>query len=319
MKTALITGITGQDGSYLAELLLSKGYEVHGLIRRCSTSNMQRLTDTVKNNTHFHYGDLSNSENIYKIMKEAHPDEIYNLAAQSQVHTSFSTAEYTGNITGLGITRILESARVCCPDTRIYQASSSEMFGNAPSPQNEETPFHPRSPYACAKLYAYWMVRNYREGYNMFACNGIMFNHESPRRGVDFVTKKITTGIGKILKGEITTLRLGNLDAQRDWGYAPEYVECMWRMLQHDTPGDYVIGTGETHTVDEFLSLACEYAGISKEKHVKIDPELYRPNEVHTLRADATKAKNILGWNPRTSFKELVWVMIENELPHNQK
>lgn len=319
-KTALITGITGQDGSYLAELLLSKGYEVHGLIRRASTFNTQRI-DHIYIDPHepdarifFHYGDLSDSEMISHILYNIKPDEIYHLGAQSHVRVSFETPEYTGNVTALGTTRILEAIRRSNPDIRFYQASSSEMFGHTPPPQNEESCFWPRSPYACAKLYAYWMTRNYRDGYNMFACNGILFNHESPRRGETFVTRKITRGIAAILSGKEKYLYLGNLEAKRDWGYAPEYVECMWKILQQDRPEDYVIGTGETHTVQEFVNESFSYAGLDINEHVRIDPKYFRPTEVEALLADPSRAKQKLGWKAKITFSDLVKIMVDADM-----
>ena len=320
-KKAFITGITGQDGSYLTELLLSKGYEVHGLIRRSSTFNTSRI-DHIYVDPHtkgaqpfLHYGDLSDNEMISNIIYNICPDEIYHLGAQSHVRVSFDTPEYTGNVTGIGTTRLLESIRFrCTTGIKFYQASSSEMFGSASPPQNEETPFQPRSPYACAKLYAYWMTRNYREGYNLFASNGILFNHESPRRGETFVTRKITRGISRILAGKEQYLYLGNLDARRDWGYAPEYVECMWRILQQDTPGDFVIGTGETHSVREFLEAAFSYAGLSVEDHVCIDARYFRPTEVEVLIADPSRAERMLGWKPRITFSDLVKIMVDSDL-----
>jgi GDPmannose 4,6-dehydratase len=319
-KKAFITGITGQDGSYLAELLLSKGYEVHGLIRRSSTFNTSRI-DHIYVDPHergaqlfLHYGDLSDNEMITNIIYNIGPDEVYHLGAQSHVRVSFDTPEYTGNVTGLGTTRLLEAIRRCDTGIRFYQASSSEMFGSAPPPQNEETPFFPRSPYACAKLYAYWMTRNYREGYTLYAANGILFNHESPRRGETFVTRKITRGIARILAGKEKYLYLGNLEARRDWGFAPEYVECMWRVLQQEQPGDYVIGTGETHSVKEFLDAAFTYAGLSVEDHVRIDPRYFRPTEVDVLIADPSRSATVLGWKPRVTFSGLVKIMVDADL-----
>jgi GDPmannose 4,6-dehydratase len=320
-KKAFITGITGQDGSYLTELLLSKGYEVHGLIRRSSTFNTSRI-DHIYVDPHkkgaqlfLHYGDLSDNEMISNIINNVCPEEIYHLGAQSHVRVSFDTPEYTGNVTGIGTTRLLESIRYRCPTSiRFYQASSSEMFGSATPPQNEDTVFQPRSPYACAKLYAYWMTRNYREGYNLFASNGILFNHESPRRGETFVTRKITRGIARILAGKDKHLYLGNLEARRDWGFAPEYVECMWRILQQDSPGDFVIGTGETHSVKEYLEAAFSYAGLDMEDHVRIDPRYFRPTEVEVLIADASRSQKVLGWKPRIKFAELVKIMVDSDL-----
>lgn len=319
-KKALITGITGQDGSYLAEFLLSKGYEVHGIIRRASTFNTKRI-DHIYVDPHepgarlfLYYGDLSDSEQITNIIYNVKPDEVYHLGAQSHVKVSFEMPEYTGNVTGLGTTRILEAIRRSGNDIKFYQASSSEMFGASPPPQNEETPFRPRSPYACAKVYAYWMTVNYREGYGLFACNGILFNHESPRRGETFVTRKITRGIARILAGKEKYLYLGNLDAKRDWGYAPEYVEMMWKMLQRDEPEDFVIGVGEAHSVREFVEEAFSYVGLNWEEHVKIDPRYFRPLEPETLIPDASKARKKLGWKPKIKFKELVKIMVDADM-----
>ncbi|MGA7627259.1 MAG: GDP-mannose 4,6-dehydratase [Methanoregula sp.] len=319
-KKAFITGITGQDGSYLAELLLSKGYEVHGLVRRSSTFNTSRI-DSIYVDPHetgarlfLHYGDLSDSEQIANVMYNIRPDEVYHLGAQSHVRVSFDTPEYTGNVTALGTTRLLEAIRRSNQNVKFYQASSSEMFGAANPPQGEDTQFHPRSPYACAKVYSYWMTRNYREGYNLFASNGILFNHESPRRGETFVTRKITRAIARILAGTEKYLYLGNLDARRDWGFAPEYVECMWRILQQDQPGDFVIGTGETHSVHEFLHESFCYAGLDVEEHVRIDPRYFRPTEVEVLIADARKSENVLGWKPAIKFADLVKIMVDADL-----
>lgn len=320
MQKALITGITGQDGSYLAEFLLSKGYEVHGLIRRSSTFSTSRI-DHIYVDPHepgaklfLHYGDLSDSTQLTNLIYNVRPDEIYHLGAQSHVRVSFDTAEYTGDIVGLGTTRILEAIRQSGIEARFYQASSSEMFGDSPPPQSEQTPFQPRSPYAIAKVYAYWMTRNYRDGYGLFATNGILFNHESPRRGETFVTRKITRAIAHILAGKEKYVYLGNLEAKRDWGYAPEYVEAMWLMLQQDEPDDYVMGTGETHSVKEFLLEAFDYAGLDWQEHVKTDPRYFRPLEVELLIADASKAKEKLGWEPRVTFQELVRVMVDADM-----
>lgn len=320
MKTALITGITGQDGSYLAELLLSKGYEVHGLIRRSSTFNTSRI-DHIYIDPHetdaklfLHFGDLSDSEQISNIMYNIRPDEIYHLGAQSHVRVSFEIPEYTGNATALGTTRLLEAARRSNKDVKFYQASSSEMFGAAAPPQCETTPFCPRSPYACAKVYSYWMTRNYRDGYHMFAANGILFNHESPRRGETFVTRKITRGISNILAGKNKFLYLGNLDAKRDWGFAPEYVECMWKILQQDSPDDFVIATGETHSVREFLEEAFSYAGLNMEDHVRIDPKYFRPTEVEVLMGDSKKSEHVLDWKPTVKFSDLVRIMMDADM-----
>lgn len=316
MKSALITGLTGQDGSYMVELLLSKGYEVHGLIRRSSTPNTNRLHPTVLNNPnlHIHYGDLSNSEQLSNIICNNTLDEIYNLAAQSHVRVSFDTPEYTGNITGLGVTRLLEAIRTSQHPTKFYQASSSEMFGSASAPQNEHTEYHPRSPYGCAKLYAHWMTRNYREGYGMFASNGVLFNHESPRRGENFVTRKITLSLAHILAGDTDKLILGNLDAQRDWGFAPEYVEGIWSILQLKNPDDFVMGTGETHYVHEFMSEAFDYADLDALKYVCYDESNIRATEVDKLQADISKSQKIFNWNPKIKFKELIKIMVDSDM-----
>lgn len=315
----MITGITGQDGSYLAEFLLQKGYEVHGIIRRASTFNTKRIDHLVmdpheKTNLSLHFGDLSDAGQITNIIYNIEPDEIYNLAAQSHVRVSFDMPEYTGDISGLGMTRLLEAVRQSGIDTKVYQASSSEMFGNSPPPQKENTPFRPRSPYAAAKVYAYWMTVNYREAYNLFACNGILFNHESPRRGETFVTRKITMAAARIKLGVQDKLYLGNLDAKRDWGYAKDYVEAMWLMLQQDEPDDYVIATGETHSVREFLEETFNYLDIDWRNHVEIDPKYFRPTEVDSLAGDSSKARKKLGWKPVVRFKELVKLMIDADL-----
>lgn len=316
MKKAFVTGITGQDGSYMIEMLLSKGYEVHGLIRRSSTLNTSRIHPDILDNRHLHlhYGDLSDSEQMNKIISMEHPDEIYNLAAQSHVRVSFDTPEYTGNITGLGSTRLLEAIRLSEYPGKFYQASSSEMFGASPAPQNELTEFHPRSPYGCAKLYAYWMTRNYREGYDMFACNGILFNHESPRRGEEFVTRKITKAIATISSGHQKTLSLGNLDAQRDWGFAPEYVEGMWEILQLNKPGDYVLGTGKTHSVKDLLYEAFDYADMDADDYVKYDLKQTRATEVDILKANTSHAKSDLRWEPEIKFKDLIKIMVDADM-----
>ncbi|MFC2066165.1 GDP-mannose 4,6-dehydratase [Chloroflexota bacterium] len=320
MKKAFITGITGQDGSYLAELLLSKGYEVHGLIRRASTFNTSRI-DHLYMDPHqaghrllLYYGDLSDGSQLTNLIYSIQPDEIYHLGAQSHVRVSFDMPEYTGDITGLGVTRILEAVRRSGVKARFYQASSSEMFGAALPPQSESTPFQPRSPYAAAKAYAYWMTVNYREGYGLFASNGILFNHESPRRGQTFVTRKITRAIAEIKANRQQHLYLGNLEAKRDWGYAPEYVEAMWLMLQQEKPDDYVIGTGETHSVEEFLKEAFGYVGLDWRERVKIDQRYFRPTETGTLIADPSKARKELGWNPKIAFKELVRIMVDADM-----
>ena len=320
-KKALITGITGQDGSYLAEFLLKKGYEVHGIIRRASTFNTGRIDhlyqDPHINGVHLflHHGDLADSSNLAQVLNEVKPDEIYHLGAQSHVRVSFDIPEYTADVTGLGTIRILEAIKKAGVRTRFYQASSSEMFGNAhETPQTENTPFHPRSPYACAKVYAYSITVNYRESYDLFACNGILFNHESPRRGETFVTRKITRAVAHIKEGLQEKLYLGNLDARRDWGFAPEYVEAMWLMLQQDVPDDYVIATGETHSVREFLEEAFDYVGLDWRKFTEIDPRYSRPAEVDELVGDASKAKKALGWEPQTRFRDLVRLMVDADL-----
>jgi GDPmannose 4,6-dehydratase len=321
MKRALITGITGQDGSYLAELLLGKGYEVHGIIRRASTFNTARI-DGLYQDPHIngvrlflHYGDIADSTNLIKLLYRLQPDEIYHLAAQSHVRVSFDIPEYTGDVTALGTIRILEAIRETGVKAKFYQASSSEMFGKVQEiPQSETTPFHPRSPYAAAKLYAHWMAINYRESYGLFACSGILFNHESPRRGETFVTRKITRAVAAIKAGVQDRLYLGNLDARRDWGYAPEYVDAMWRMLQQDTPDDYVIATGETHTVREFLDEAFSYVGLDWRRYVEINPRYFRPAEVDVLVGDASKAKRVLGWQPTVTFRELVRLMVDADI-----
>lgn len=348
-KKALITGITGQDGSYLSEFLLSKGYEVHGLIRRASTFNTKRISHIIVDphiadvRLLLHYGDLADAGQLTNLVYNIKPDEVYHLGAQSHVRVSFDMPEYTGDITALGTTRLLEAIRRSGIKTKFYQASSSEMFGTAPPPQNELTPFHPCSPYAAAKVYSYWMTVNYREGYNMFTSNGILFNHESPRRGETFVTKKITRAVAHILAGKQNMLYLGNLDALRDWGFAPEYVECQWRILQQEEPEDYVIGTGESHSVREFVERAFNYAGIELEwkgagmeqvgvikslssavqtqsslnagdKLISIDPRYFRPAEVDYLLADFTKAREKLGWRPKVIFNELVKIMVDSDL-----
>jgi len=320
MKRALITGITGQDGSYLAELLLSKGYEVHGIIRRASTFNTRRL-DPIYQDPHspgvrllLHYGDLSTSDQLTNLIYNIQPEEVYNLGAQSHVMVSFETPEYTADITGVGTVRLLEAIHQSRIKTRFYQASSSEMFGAAKPPQNENTSFHPRSPYAAAKVYSYWMTVNYREAHGMFSCNGILFNHESPRRGETFVTRKITRAVASIVVGRQDKLYLGNLKARRDWGYAPEYVEGMWRMLQRDKPGDYVLGTGESHTIEEFVEEAFGYVGLDWKEHVEIDPKYMRPAEVDFLQADIGKARTLLGWEPKIGFRDLVRIMVDADL-----
>jgi GDPmannose 4,6-dehydratase len=343
MKKALITGITGQDGSYLAELLLEKGYEVHGIIRRASTFNTERI-DHLYQDPHvhgvklfLHYGDLSDSSNISRLLEKIQPDEIYHLGAQSHVRVSFDLPEYTGDVTGLGTVRILDAIRETGLKTKFYQASSSEMFGEVQEiPQKETTPFYPRSPYGCAKVYAYWITKNYRESYGLFACNGILFNHESPRRGETFVTRKITRGLARIKQGLDSKLYLGNLDAKRDWGYAKDYIEGMWLMLQQDQPDDYVLATNETHTVREFVEETCKSLDIDlkwegegvEEKGVdqrtgqpiiEIDLKYFRPAEVDLLIGDYSKAKEKLGWEPRVKFGELVKIMAEADFSLAQK
>ena len=312
MKTALITGITGQDGSYLAEFLLEKKYEVHGIIRRSSSFNTERINH-IFDKLHLHYGDLSTSGDILNLVGQIYPNEIYNLGAQSHVKVSFDTSEYTGDITGLGCTRMLEAIRHIDPSIKYYQASSSEMFGSSPPPQNELTPFNPRSPYGVAKVYSYYMTKNYREAYDIFACNGILFNHESPRRGETFVTRKITRAATRIKYGLQDSLYLGNLNAERDWGFAGDYVEAMWLMLQQEKPEDYIIATGETHSVKEFLINTFSYLGLDYKKYIKIDKNYYRPTEVDILCGDASKAEKILGWKPKMKFHELVEDMVEND------
>jgi GDPmannose 4,6-dehydratase len=320
MKKAFITGITGQDGSYLAEFLLGKGYEVHGLIRRASTFNTDRIDHLYKDfhdpdaRMYLHYGDLSVSAHLTNILSEIRPDEIYHLGAQSHVRVSFDVPEYTGDITGLGTIRLLEAIRKTGIKARFYQASSSEMFGAAPPPQNELTPFQPRSPYAAAKVYAYYVIKNYREAYNIFACNGILFNHESPRRGETFVTRKITRAATRIKLGLQEKLYLGNLDAKRDWGYAGDYVEAMWKILQHDTPDDFVIATGETHSVREFVERVFAKLDLDYRDHVEIDERYFRPTEVDVLLGDAAKAQKTLGWKPKTGFDQLIDMMVGTDL-----
>jgi len=321
LKKALITGITGQDGSYLAELLLEKGYEVHGIIRRASTFNTSRI-DHLYQDPHvngvrlfLHYGDIADSTNLVKLLYRLNPDEVYHLAAQSHVRVSFDIPEYTSDVTGLGTVRILDAIREAGLDTKFYQASSSEMFGKVQEvPQKETTPFYPRSPYACAKVYAHWITVNYRESYNMFACSGILFNHESPRRGETFVTRKITRAVARIKAGLQNELYLGNLESKRDWGYAKEYVEAMWLMLQDDAPSDYVIATGETHSVQAFLEEAFTYVGLDWQEFVKYDARYDRPAEVDLLIGDASKAKCKLGWEPQTRFQDLVHLMVDADI-----
>ena len=320
MKTALITGITGQDGSYLAELLLNKGYTVHGIIRRASMFNTDRI-DHLYQDPHvedaqlkLHYGDLTDGSQLARLIRNVEPDEIYNLAAQSHVAVSFQQPEYTGNVDGLGVVRLLEAVRDSGIDTKVYQAGTSEMFGSAPPPQSETTPFAPQSPYAAAKVYAYWLIRNYREAYGIYAVTGILFNHESPRRGETFVTRKITRALARIVDGTQDKLYLGNLDAYRDWGHARDFVEAMWLMLQADEPSDYAIGTGESHTVRDFLIKAFGMVNLDWETYVEIDPAYYRPTEVDYLQADATRAREELGWTPNIAFDGLVKEMVLSDL-----
>lgn len=320
MKRALITGVTGQDGSHLAEHLLSLGYEVHGVIRRASTFNTHRL-DHIYQDPHeadtrllLHYGDLTDGSQIARLIRTIEPDEIYNLAAQSHVAVSFQQPEYTGNVDALGVIRLLEAIREARIDTRLYQAGTSEMFGDSPPPQNENTPFRPRSPYAAAKVYAHWTVANYREAYDLFAVNGILFNHEGERRGETFVTRKITRAVAHIAAGRQDKLFLGNMDAARDWGYAKDYVKAMHLMLQADKPDDYVVGTGQAHTVREFAARSFATVGLDWEPFVEIDPTYFRPTEVEYLEADPTKARELLGWKPETTFEELVELMVTSDL-----
>jgi GDPmannose 4,6-dehydratase len=320
MKKALITGIAGQDGSYLAEFLLYKGYEVHGIIRRASTFNTGRI-DHIYRDPHepgvklfLHYGDLSDSEQLASIIYNIKPDEIYHLGAQSHVKVSFDLAEYTGNITALGTIRILEAVRRSGHKAKFYQASSSEMFGNTPAPQNEKTPFCPCSPYAAAKVYAHWIAKSYRDGYGLFICNGILFNHESPRRGETFVSRKITRAVANIAAGRQKKLYLGNLDAKRDWGFAPEYVEAMYLMLQQKNPDDYVVGTGQSHTVGDFLEEAFGYVNLKWQKYYQKDARYFRPNEVDALIADSSKIRQLLKWESKIKFKELIKIMIDADM-----
>lgn len=334
LKVAFVTGITGQDGSYLSELLLAKGYEVHGMIRRQSTPCTERIEHLIDNKNFFlHYGDMTDAGNLAMLMNKISPDEVYNLAAQSHVGTSFEVPEYTADVTGVGTVKLLEAIRQVKPDTKFYQASTSELFGGLPdtAPQSETTPFHPRSPYAAAKLYSYWITVNYREAYNIFACNGILFNHESPRRGEDFVTRKITLAIAKIMAGKQDKISLGNLNAKRDWGFAGDYVKGMWLMLQQDKPDDYVLATGETHTVREFVEAAFEHVGIKIEWKgtgidekgycaktgkllVDVNPKFFRPAEVDLLLGDPTKAEKNLGWKRKVTFNELVKIMLDSDM-----
>jgi len=320
MPKALITGITGQDGSYLAELLLAKGYEVHGLVRRSSTFNTARidhLIDSPQANRrllYLHHGDLTDVAGMLGLLGRVQPDEVYHLGAQSHVRVSFDIPDYTGDVTGLATMRLLEALRLSGLPARFYQASSSEMFGSTPPPQNEDTPFHPRSPYGCAKVFSYWATVNYREAYGMYAANGILFNHESPRRGETFLTRKITRAVARIFHGISDALYLGNLDAVRDWGYAKDYVDAMWRMLQQDVPDDYVVATGRAATVREFCAAAFGHVGLDYERYVRIDPRYYRPSEVDALIGDASKAERALGWKPTTYVDELARLMVDADL-----
>ena len=313
-KKAFITGVTGQDGSYLAELLLEKGYEVHGLVRRSSSFNTWRI-DAIRDRLILHYGDLVDQNSLVRTLEMVQPDEVYNLAAQSHVKVSFEMPEYTANVTALGVLRLLDAIRDLDIKARVYQAGSSEMYGLVQeTPQSERTPFHPRSPYGAAKVFGHWLAVNYREGYGMHVSNGILFNHESPRRGENFVTRKITMGIAAIKQGKAAELRLGNLDARRDWGFAKDYVEAMWLMLQQEKPDDYVVATGETHSVQEFLEEAFSYAGLDWRKYVKVDSKYFRPAEVDLLLGDPRKAQSTLGWTRRVSFKDLVRLMVDADL-----
>lgn len=313
-KSALITGITGQDGSYLAELLLEKGYRVCGVVRRSSTETFQRL-EHMRDRVQLLQADLLDQSSLHQALQEAQPDEIYNLAAMSFVPTSWQQPVLTAEFTGVGVTRLLEAIRQVCPQARVYQASSSEMFGKVrETPQRETTPFHPRSPYGVAKVYGHYITLNYRESYDLYACSGILFNHESPRRGLEFVTRKITHGVAMIRQGMAQELRLGNLQAKRDWGFAGDYVRAMWMMLQQDKPDDYVIGTGETHSVEEFVRIAFDHAGLDWRRHVVVDPKFYRPAEVDLLLADPSKARRQLGWMPQVSFEGLVRMMVDADI-----
>ncbi len=314
-KVALITGITGMDGSHLAELLLSKGYKVYGMIRRSSNTNFNNIKDFMDKINLIH-GDVTDQNSLLRCLKDSNPDELYNLAAQSFVGESWNTPEQTSNVTGLGVLRILESIRELNPKIKFYQASSSEMFGRmVENPANEKTPFYPRSPYGVSKLYGHWITINYRESYNLYACSGILFNHESERRGIEFVTRKISNGVAKIYHGLSDSISLGNLDARRDWGYAPDYVEVMWQMLQQDSPSDYVIATGKDYSIRDFLDFAFKEINIDNwNKYVKIDPKYYRPAEVDVLRGDSSKAKKELGWEPKTSIRNMVKKMVQNDI-----
>jgi GDPmannose 4,6-dehydratase len=313
-RKAFITGITGQDGSYLAELLLEKGYEVHGLVRRSSSFNTWRI-DHIRDRIALHYGDLVDQNSLVRTLGAVAPDEVYNLAAQSHVKVSFEMPDYTADVTGQGVLRLLDAVRELKLKSRVYQAGSSEMYGLvAETPQSERTPFHPRSPYGVSKVFGHWMAINYRESYGIHVSNGILFNHESPRRGENFVTRKVTMGVAAIKQGRAKELRLGNMDAKRDWGFAGDYVEAMWRMLQQDQPGDYVVATGETHSVREFVEEAFGHAGLDWQKHVVIDEKYFRPAEVDLLLGDPTKAKTVLGWTPKVTFKGLVKLMVDADM-----
>jgi len=313
-RTAVVTGVTGQDGSYLAELLLEKGYEVVGVVRRTSHDSYERIGHLL-DRVHIVPADLLDQHSLTAVIRDARPHEVYNLAAQSFVPTSWSQPVLTGEFTALGVTRLLEAVRLAHPEARFYQASSSEMFGKVQeTPQRETTPFYPRSPYGVAKVYGHWITVNYRESYGLFAVSGILFNHESPRRGLEFVTRKVTHAVARIKRGRATEVRLGNLDARRDWGYAGDYVDAMWRMLQSERPGDYVIGTGETHTVRELCEIAFAHAGLDWRKHVVVDPQFVRPAEVDILQADPRRARDELGWSPRTTFADLVTMMVDADL-----
>lgn len=313
-KRALITGITGQDGSYLAELLLTKGYEVIGMVRRSSTVNFERIAH-IQDRVTFVPGDLLDQMSLIEVLRENRPNEVFNLAAQSFVQTSFGQPVFTGETTALGVTRLLDAIRIVDPDIRFYQASSSEMFGKVREvPQDEHTPFHPRSPYGVAKVYGHWITVNYRESYGLHASSGILFNHESPRRGLEFVTRKISYGVAQIKLGQTSEIRLGNLEAQRDWGFAGDYVEAMWMMLQQDQPDDFVVATGKTHSVREFCEVAFDHVGLDWEKHIVVDDRFFRPAEVDLLVGDATKAQGVLGWAPKTSFHQLVASMVDADM-----
>ena len=325
MKKALITGITGQDGSYLTELLLEKGYEVHGIIRRASNFNTQRIDHLIENpeiynhKLFLHYGDMTDGSRLVTLIAKLAPDEVYNLAAQSHVRVSFDEPEYTGDTVGIGTTRLLEAIRITGVNSKFYQASSSEMFGATPPPQNEETFFYPRSPYGIAKVYSYWMTRNYREAYGLFTCNGILFNHESERRGETFVTQKIAKAVARISRGCQSELVLGNINAARDWGYAPEYVYGMWSMMQHSVPDDFVLATGKSHSVEDFLRYAFDFVDLDWKSYIKIDPKYFRPTEVDSLIGDYSKANKFLGWSPKIGAQEIAQKMVAAEIKKLQK